>query len=102
MKYMGEPVVHKGTVAVVLALGMSAVAIACDAQSPARQNAVSETPARQITAAAITAADLRTRVFIFADDSMQGRRAGSEGNRRATDYIASELRRLGVQPAGDS
>jgi hypothetical protein len=33
---------------------------------------------------------------------MQGRLAGSEGNRRATGYIAAELARLGVQPAGDA
>jgi hypothetical protein len=50
----------------------------------------------------ISAADLRTRVYIFADDSMQGRLAGSVGNRKATDYIAAELERLGVQPAGDA
>ena len=53
------------------------------------------------TTAPITAADLRTRIYIFADDSMQGRLAGSVGNRKATDYIAAELQRLGVRPAGD-
>ena len=53
------------------------------------------------TTSAITEADLRTRLFIFADDSMQGRRAGSPGHERATAYIARELARLGVRPAGD-
>jgi hypothetical protein len=52
------------------------------------------------TTAAITAADLRTRLFIFADDSMQGRRAGTEGNVRGVEYIAAEVKRFGLLPAG--
>jgi peptidase M28-like protein len=54
------------------------------------------------TTAAITEADLMTRLYIFADDSMQGRRAGRDGNRKGNDYIARELRRLGVEPAGEN
>lgn len=53
------------------------------------------------TEPAITAQDLMTRLYIFADDSMQGREAGTIGNVKGTDYIASELRRLGLVPAGD-
>ncbi|HEX5580983.1 MAG TPA: M28 family peptidase, partial [Gemmatimonadaceae bacterium] len=54
------------------------------------------------TTAAITQQDLMTRLYIFADDSMQGRATGTEGYRKGTDYIASELRRLGLQPAGEN
>jgi hypothetical protein len=54
------------------------------------------------TAAGITEGDLRTRLFIFADDSMMGREAGTEGHVKSTEYIAAELRRLGLEPAGDS
>jgi hypothetical protein len=54
------------------------------------------------TSAAITEADLRTRLYIFADDSMLGRGAGTIGNKKGTDYIAAELRRLGLEPAGDN
>lgn len=54
------------------------------------------------TAPAITAADLRQRVFLFAHDSMLGREAGTEGNVKATDYLAAELRRMGVEPAGEN
>jgi hypothetical protein len=54
------------------------------------------------TKAAITAEDLRTRLYIFADDSMQGRQSGTEGNRIGTDYIEREVRRLGLEPAGDN
>jgi hypothetical protein len=53
------------------------------------------------TAPAITAADLKTRSYIFADDSMQGRRAGTLGNVRGNAYIAGELARLGLKPGGD-
>jgi hypothetical protein len=54
------------------------------------------------TSPAITAADLMTRLYIFADDSMMGRQAGTENNLKGTAYIAGELRRLGLAPAGDS
>ncbi len=54
------------------------------------------------TVSAITANDLRTRLYQFADDSMQGRRIGEKGNVKGTDYIAGEFKRLGLKPAGDS
>jgi len=54
------------------------------------------------TLPAITAADLMTRLYIFADDSMQGREAGTTGNVRGTDYIARELKRLGLAPTGEN
>jgi hypothetical protein len=50
----------------------------------------------------ITEGDLRTRVYIFADDSMMGRDAPLAGDRKAADYLAGELRRLGLEPAGDN
>src|SRR4029450_7372746 len=53
------------------------------------------------TTAAISAADLMTRLYIFADDSMQGRETGTVGHLKSTAYIASELKRLGLQPGGD-
>jgi hypothetical protein len=52
------------------------------------------------TSAAISAQDLRTRLYIFADDSMMGRQFGTEGNLKGTQYIAGELARLGIQPGG--
>jgi len=54
------------------------------------------------TSAAITPADLMTRLYIFADDSMQGRDAGTPGNARSNAYIERELRRLGLTPAGEN
>jgi hypothetical protein len=54
------------------------------------------------TETAITANDLRTRLYQFADDSMLGRSIGELGNVKGTDYIAREFRRLGLKPAGDN
>jgi len=54
------------------------------------------------TSAPITPADLRRRLFLFADDSMLGREAGTVNNLRGTAYIEQEVRRLGLVPAGDS
>src|SRR2546427_8113794 len=56
----------------------------------------------QPTRTDITAADLMTRLYIFADDSMLGREAGMPGNVKGTNYIAAEIKRLGLVPAGDS
>jgi hypothetical protein len=64
---------------------------------------VTETPApRGATSPEISARDLTTRIAIFADDSMQGRRTGTPGNEKGNAYIVSELRRLGLRPAGDT
>ncbi len=57
--------------------------------------------APQPTTPAITAADLMTRLYIFADDSMQGREAGKIGDYKGTTYIAGELARMGLLPGGD-
>src|SRR5258708_21988305 len=54
------------------------------------------------TVADITAADLRYRLFLIADDSMMGRQSGSEGDYKTAAYIASEFTRLGLEPAGDN
>jgi hypothetical protein len=54
------------------------------------------------TTEAITAADLMTRLYIFADDSMMGREVGTKYHTMATSYIEREVRRLGLVPAGDN
>ncbi|MHB1071032.1 MAG: M28 family peptidase [Gemmatimonadaceae bacterium] len=54
------------------------------------------------TVSAITANDLRTRLYGIADDSMRGRRIGELGNFKTTDYIAREFKRMGLKPAGDN
>ena len=81
--------------AVSLPLIPALAAAQSDGSLPLKHSARPTTPA-------ITAADLMTRLYVYADDSMQGRETGTIGNVKATDYIAAEARRLGLQPAGDS
>lgn len=54
------------------------------------------------TAAPISAADLMSRVYVFADDSMMGRQVGTEYNLKGTAYIEREVRRIGLLPAGEN
>ena len=53
------------------------------------------------TSPAITVADLRSRLFRIADDSMLGRETGSKGAFQTADYVAAEFARLGLRPAGE-
>jgi hypothetical protein len=50
----------------------------------------------------VDTARLRTSMSVLAADSLQGRFTGSEGAAVAARYIAGELERLGLEPAGDS
>ena len=54
------------------------------------------------TSGAITVQDLMSRLYVFADDSMMGRQAGTVYHDKGTDYIARELARIGLKPAGDN
>ena len=86
----------------LIALSIVAVSTA-SAQAPrVNKYGYPEKRAPRPTTAAITEADLMTRLYIFADDSMQGREYGRVGNMRGTNYIANEVRKLGLQPAGDN
>src|SRR5690242_8820831 len=62
----------------------------------------SQTSPASGTVAAITPQDLEHRLRIIADDSMMGRASGSEGDYKTAEYVASEFRRLGLEPAGES
>jgi len=78
------------------ALGLPAVVAA---QNPKTQP---PTHAPQPTAAPITAADLKTRLYIYAADSMEGRETGTRGHIKATNYIAAQVKVLGLKPMGDN
>src|SRR5690349_6179949 len=54
------------------------------------------------TAPDISAADLRRRITTLASAEMDGRLTGTEGEQRATDYVASVFAALGLAPAGDN
>jgi hypothetical protein len=87
----------------ILSVGAVLLAAACSStNSPEAPEPESSQPAAAGgTAAAITAADLEVRLTAFAHDSMMGRQVGTPGNVLATDYIAAEVERLGLEPAGD-
>lgn len=53
------------------------------------------------TKAEISAGDLMTRLYKFADDSMMGRSVGTEYNVKGAEYIAGEVKRLGLKAGGD-
>ncbi|MEI6739436.1 MAG: M28 family peptidase [Gemmatimonadaceae bacterium] len=75
-------------------------ALQAPAGSP--QSVLPRTFAGPPTSAAISACDLMTRLYRFADDSMGGRKIGTPDHERATAMIAAEAKRLGLQPAGDN
>lgn len=52
------------------------------------------------TSSAINEADLMSRLYVFADDSMEGRNAPLASNARGTTYLVRELQRLKIAPAG--
>ncbi|HET9384477.1 MAG TPA: M20/M25/M40 family metallo-hydrolase [Gemmatimonadales bacterium] len=80
-----------------LLLGALIVPAEVGAQAPLP---LKRAPAR--TQTSINTADLMTRVYLYADDSMMGRAAGTVYNLKATAYIESEVRRLKLMPGGDS
>ena len=71
--------------------------LACGPSTPVTAGAAPLT-----SSPAISAADLKARLSILADDSMQGREAGTRGDVKATDYIAAEAGRIGLKPAGEN
>ncbi|MGD8279362.1 MAG: M20/M25/M40 family metallo-hydrolase [Gemmatimonadota bacterium] len=85
------------------ALALVLLGAGCDAGgAPVNEYGNPDKLAPRPTESAITEADLKTRLYIFSDDSMMGRQFGREGNMKGTAYIARELERLGVEPAGDN
>ncbi|MCU0619084.1 MAG: M20/M25/M40 family metallo-hydrolase [Gemmatimonadaceae bacterium] len=72
------------------------------APMPTLRAELPRTHAPRPTSPAITAADLMTRLYIFADDSMQGRETGTPGHERGLRYIEGELARLGLKPLGEN
>jgi hypothetical protein len=89
----------------LLALSTAAVLAGCAQQGTSgRASAPAASAgngARPAYSPAITETDLRTRLFIFADDSMEGRAVGTRGHDRALAYITAELTRLGITPKGE-
>lgn len=45
-------------------------------------------------------ANLQSHISFLADDKLEGRRAGTEGEKKAMDYISGQFQKLGIQPKG--
>jgi len=41
-----------------------------------------------------------SHVLVLADDKLEGRNTGSDGHRKAADYVAREFARAGLKSAG--
>jgi hypothetical protein len=73
----------------ILALVLAFITLHCFAQKTAKPDAYAKT---------ITAADLKTRLYVVASADMQGRETATEGQRKAAAYIESQFKSLGLQP----
>jgi hypothetical protein len=49
----------------------------------------------------IRATEIARHMGVLADDAMEGRFTGTEGYRRAAEYVAERFEELGLEPAGD-
>src|SRR5689334_15690335 len=53
-------------------------------------------------AASITASEVKNYVDVLADDTFEGREAGSRGGRAAGNYVLKAVEQFGATPAGDN
>lgn len=60
-----------------------------------------ESAALQSAAAETAPARIEADVRYLADDALEGREAGTEGYRKAAQYVAARMAGLGLEPAGD-
>jgi len=60
-----------------------------------------EREAEGISSPAGSAGRIARHVAVLADDTLEGREAGSRGGRAAAAYIVEQLETLGLEPAGD-
>jgi hypothetical protein len=81
---------------------LAAASLFASAASAQMAREVPRTHPPRPTSGDITVEDVRTREYIIADDSMEGRDTGKRGGLRSAQYIAGELKRLGLEPAGDN
>jgi len=88
---------RSATLAAAVISGLAVVAQAQSAAAPPPRKYIGPQ-----TVAEITAGDLMTRLYKFADDSMMGRAVGTPYNDMGTAYIENEVRRFGLQPGGDN
>lgn len=57
---------------------------------------------RRAAAAPIRERDIRAELGFLASDALQGRGSGTNNERLAAEYIASQFRQFGLEPGGDA
>ena len=80
----------------VLLCLLSSLPLAAQSQTSSTRSAAAK------VAGAVDQRVLRSHLEFLADDALEGRRPGTRGGELAAKYIAAQLERLGLQPAGDS
>jgi len=87
-----------------LATAMSALSLAgCTQPAETPEEANIEMPEMAITTADINEVDLRSRISTLADDRFEGRAPATPGGIAASQWIADEMARIGLEPGnGDS
>ena len=76
--------------------------IALSACSGSMSGSQSGDSGRAAVGGTITESEVRRLLGALSDDSLEGRMTASPGSARAAAIIAAEMRRLGLEPAGDS
>jgi Zn-dependent M28 family amino/carboxypeptidase len=79
-----------------------ALVIVFGAATVVTQAAPGQFPAHPNTSAAISAADLLARDKAISDDVFQGRGPGTVAGEAAADWIADEMKRIGLRPGNHS
>ena len=96
MSFLIQP---RAAISLVLAGALGCASAGATADPTA---APSSSPSSSGAPADVNTDRMRTLLTAYSDDSFQGREAGTPGERRAAEWIASQLASIGVEPAGDS
>lgn len=84
-------------------LAFLALLVSCSGMQQASQPAppVTDTEALISYQDSISMDYLEKHLSVFAADSMKGRNTGTEGLKKAADYLADQYKKMGLQPVGD-
>lgn len=77
-------------------------ATAPEVETPEAAEAELLMPLPAATSSDITEADLAIRIRTLADDTFEGRGPGTPAGEASADWIAAEMKRIGLQPGGDN
>jgi len=97
------------SIAIVSFIGLVQVSLNTPAAALAAKQAISEADLVSREAAlanlhaatdTVTTEDLRRHAAALADDTFEGREAGTRGGRAAAGYLEMQFKRLGLKPAG--